>query len=221
MEEKEKIKNMLKKEKQFPEEVQKKIGRDRAIVYSVDILEKNNIPATFQRICVTAQGLFPESFSFTEFKEHPDSRIIRNCLWHCVDEKKGWLVGSDKTNYNLTNKGKEELNQVFGKMKDNQDVESLPLKFKMLKKSKVTKPEDDEVHYLKEIEKTKAYSKFIANDIEEISSFEIKKSLGGDRYSPLSYFHNKVKSLKEMAKRNKEKKIEEYLNWIEKKNILK
>lgn len=221
MGEKEKVKSLLKKEKQFPEEVQKKIGRDRAVVYSVDILEKNNIFATFQRICVTAQGFFPESFSFTEFKEHPDSRIIRNCLWHCVDEKKGWVIGSDKTHYNLTDKGKEELRQVFGKMRSNQDIEGLPLKLKMSKKSKVTKPEDDEIYYLKEVEKTGAYSKFIKNNLDEISSFEIKKSLGGDRYSPLSYFQNKIKPLKEMAKRNKEIKIEKYLNWIENNNILK
>jgi hypothetical protein len=219
MNEKDRIIEGLKKEKKFSEEIQKKIGRDRGIIYSVGILEKIEVPATFQRICVVSQKIFPESFSLTEFPEYLDSRTVRNCLWHCTHKQ--WLIGSDKTKYNLTDKGKEEISIVFGKIKNNQDIDNLPLKLRMSKKSLKTKPEDDEVNYLKEIEKTKAYSKFIENNIGEISSFEIKKSLGGDRYSPLAYFHNKIKSLKEMAKRNKEKKIEEYLNWIKKENILK
>ena len=219
MNEKDKIMEGLKKEKRFSEEIQKKIGRDRAIIYSVSILEKIGVPATFQRICVVSQKIFPESFSLTEFPEYLDSRTVRNCLWHCTHKE--WLIGSDKTKYNLTSKGKEEISVVFGKIRNSQNIENLPLKLRMSKKSLTTKPQDDEINYLNEIKKTRAYSKFITNNFKEISSFEIKKSLGGDRYSPLSYFQNKIKSLKEMAKKNKEKKIEEYLNWIDKNKFLK
>lgn len=104
LEEKEKVLDILKRHEVFKEDIQKKIGRDRALVYSVYLLENNSIEATFQRICVVSFKLFPESFSFPEFSEFPDSRIIRNCLWHCVHKSKEWLTGSDKTKYSLTEK---------------------------------------------------------------------------------------------------------------------
>src|SRR3989344_6940791 len=105
MNEKEKIIRLSKDHNIFPESIQKKLGRDRIVAYAVHILKKNNISATFQRICVVLHKLFPESFSLTEFPEYLDSRTIRNCLWHCTH--KHWLIGSDKTKYDLSEEGKK------------------------------------------------------------------------------------------------------------------
>ena len=60
----EKLLDILKMHKPFKEEIQKKVGRDRSIIYVVNLIESNDIEPTFQRICVTAFKIFPESFSF-------------------------------------------------------------------------------------------------------------------------------------------------------------
>ena len=177
MDEKERLFNLINKQETFNEEIQKKIGRDRAVVYSVYLLENNNFEATFQRICVVSFKLFPESFSLPEFTEYPDSRTIRNHLWHCVHQSKEWLLGSDKTKYNLTEKGKEIV-KIFSKLIENKmDTKALPLSLQVkgiTKKALVTKPMDAEVNYIKEIQKSKAYELFTKNKEEILNNFKEK-----------------------------------------------
>lgn len=216
MEEKEKLFDILKQHEIFKEEIQKKLGRDRAIVYSVYLLENNRIEATFQRVCLVSFKLFPESFSFPEFPEFPDSRVVRNCLWHCVHKSKEWLVGSDKTKYGLTEKGKDIVTIFLKLIKNKMDIQSLPLSFQLkgvTKKELVTKPMDAEVNYIKEIQKSKAYELFIKNK-EGIKSIDIKKSLGGDRYSPSSYLRDKLSRATKACEMTDSREVKSYLNWV-------
>ena len=182
---KEKLLDILNKHEIFSEDIQKKVGRDRAVVYGVYFLETHGIEPTFQRICVTCFKLFPESFSFVEFPEYPDSRVVRNCLLHCVYKTKEWLVGSDKTFYSVTEKGKDNVIPIFKKLIDsNMDIESLPhlMKIRGTKKDPlVTKPTDKEVNFVNEIKHSKGFTLYNKNR-EQIKSVDIKKSLGGDRY---------------------------------------
>lgn len=149
---KEEIDNLLKTHQPFKEAIQKKIGRDRVVVYAVYLLENKNIEPTFQRICLVVFKLCPESFSFTEFPEYPDSRIVRNCLWHCVHSSKNWLIGSDKTHYTITEKG-QEIVQIFIKfVGSNLDTKTLPFELQLkgiTKKELTTKPTDTEIRLLK------------------------------------------------------------------------
>lgn len=213
MSDKEKVITLVRSLKSLSEEIQKKLGRDRGIVHAVSLLENNKIDATFQRICLVSYKLFPESFSLTEFPDVLDSRIVRNCLWHCTHVSKGWLIGSDKTNYSTTQKGKEEIS-FFSKLKDGADIENLPLKFKLRKNDLITKSNDKDVNYLTDIQKSAAFSKFMNGKLEEISSLEVRKSLGGDRYSSSVYIQNKMKRMIDIATFYKESEVLNYLIWI-------
>tara|TARA_Y100000310_G_scaffold344459_1_gene457338 strand:- start:4368 stop:5087 length:720 start_codon:yes stop_codon:yes gene_type:complete len=222
MEDKNKLMDLLNKHEPFKENIQKKVGRDRAVVYAVHLLEINNIEATFQRICICAFKLFPESFAFVEFPEFPDSRIVRNCLWHCVHKAKEWLIGSDKTHYNTTEKGKDIVNIFQRLLKNKMDLKSLPYSLQikgLTKKEMTTKSSDKEVNYLNEIKNSKAYSLFKTKK-EEIQSNDIKKSLGGDRYSSSPYLKDKLSKALDYCKLINEKNVESYLKWI-KKNWIK
>ena len=216
MDVKEKLLNIVNQHEKFKEGVQKKIGRDRAIVYSVYVLEKNKVEATFQRVCVVSFRLFPESFSFPEFPEFPDSRVVRNCLWHCVHKSKEWLVGSDKTKYSLTEKGKEIITIFLRLIENKMDTESLPLSLQIkgvTKKELVTKPMDTEVNFIKEIKKSRAYELFIKNK-EEIKPIDIKKSLAGDRYSPSSYLKDKLSKAIKACEMTDDQEVRTYLIWV-------
>jgi len=213
---KQKLLDLLDKQKKFSEEIQKKIGKDREVTYAVSFLESNDIEATFQRVCVTVARLFPESFSFTEFPNIPDSRTVRNCIWHCVDSKKGWLVGTDKYHYNTTKKGLEEI-QMFEKLiTSNMDIKSLPYSLQIKgekKKAYDTKPTDYEVNFIKEIKKSKAFKLFF-EDKEKIKPVDVKKSLGGDRYSPTTYLYDQLTKAIKSSKIANDENVESYLNWI-------
>lgn len=210
---KDKFFSLIHNAKTFSENIQKKLGRDRAVSYTVYFLINNHVEATFQRICVAVYKLFPESFSLSEFPEYLDSRTVRNCLWHCTHKSKGWLTGSDKTHYSITEKGKEEI-LVFETLKNSNNPEELPIKFKLRKKDLVTKPKDKEINYLSEIKNSTAFIKFVSSNLNEISLLEIKKSLGGDRYSSLSYFEDKIKFILDISQSYNEKMVIKYLAWI-------
>jgi len=220
---KQKLVELLNNQKKFSENIQKKVGKDRAVTYAVYFLESNNIEATFQRICVTLAKLFPESFSFTEFPNIPDSRTVRNCIWHCVDNKKGWIVGRDKHYYNTTNRGLEII-QIFNKLIDSDmDVKSLPYSLQIkgeIKKAYDTKPKDYEINFLKEIKESKAF-KLFKEDKNKIKNVDIKKSLSGDRYSPETYLYNQLTKAIKFCQLVNDKQVYSYLNWVKKNwNIL-
>lgn len=215
MEIKEKLVKLIENYTVFSEDIQKKVGRDRAVTYVVGIFEINKVEATFQRVCFLAFKLFPESFSFSEFPEYPDSRVVRNCLWHCVHKNKGWLIGSDKTYYNLTEKGKEIL-QIFMKLiKNKMDPKSLPYELQIkgvTKKALVTKSHDKEINFLKEIEESDGFKFYL--DKKDVSAIDVRKSLGGDRYSSQVYLNNNFLRALEISNTYKNKSVKSYLIWI-------
>ena len=217
---KQKLLDLLDKQKPFSEKIQKVLGRDRAIVYCVNLLENEEIKPTFQRICVAASKLFPESFSlYPEFPEFPDSRTVRNCLWHCTHESKGWLSGSDKTYYSLTEESNKIIILMTKVLKKDYPIEKLPLRIEKglrlnTTKEKVTKITDTDQTLIDEIKKSKAYHKFLNN--EEIKIIELIKSIGGTRNSPKSLIAKKLSSSLKASKILKERRIEQYLQSIKK-----
>lgn len=213
---KEKIIKLIEEHESFREEIQQKMGRDRAVVYVVYLLNNNNVEATFQRICIIAYKLFKESFSFPEFPEFPDSRIVRNTLWHCVDKSKGWLRGSDKTKYTITEEGKEIISIFLKLIENKMNINSLPVSLQVkgvTKKEHKTKPEDMEIGLINEIKSSKAFELFKTNK-DKINSIDIKKSLGGDRYTPESYLKDKLIRAVEACTMANNNEVKLYLNWI-------
>ena len=209
MDEKEKITKLSKDHNVFPESIQKKLGRDRMVVYAVYLLNKDNIGATFQRICVVLHKLFPESFSLTEFPEYLDSRTIRNCLWHCTH--KHWLIGSDKTKYDLSESGGKVSLEIERLDKRGANIDDLPIKFKK-SKDLITKSMDDS-YLIKEIKDSEAYKKFLGK--KELLKLDIILSLGGDRYSSKDFLETQLKTALEKARSRNEEEVTSYLLWVE------
>lgn len=210
------IDKILKNHKVFPEEIQNKlVNKDKAVTYATHLLLQNNIEATMQRICYVVFRLFPESFSFPEFPDFFDSRTIRNCLWHCRDKGKAWLEGTDKTHYNITPKGKAAIEEVIKIVNKDMKVENLN---NYSNKNYRTHISDKEINFLKEtILESKSFKLFADNNIEKIKSIDIKKSLGGDRYSSESFLkNNHFRALEWNKNYLKNRKIKEYLDWIQK-----
>jgi len=96
------------------------------------------------------------------------------------------------------------------------DVNSLPLSLQsrgVAKKELVTKPVDAEVNFVKEIKESKGYRLFIKNK-EEIKSIDVKKSLGGDRYSPTPYLRDKLSKALNACEMINDQEVKAYLNWV-------
>ena len=208
------IDEILKHHKIFSEDIQNKIvNKDKAVTYATYLLTKNNVEATMQRICYVVFKLFPESFSFPEFPDFFDSRTIRNCLWHCRDKSKAWIEGTDKSHYILTSKGKDVISEVIEIVNNDMKIENIS---KYQDKNYRTHIHDKEMNFLKNtILESKSFKLFFKKDKDKIRSVDVKKSLGGDRYSSESFLKNKhFEATKLNTSYLRNKVLEEYLLWV-------
>ena len=207
--------NIFNSIKPYDEKLQSNLGRDRLIVYIVYLLEKNKIEPLFQRISVLGHKLFPESFSLTEFMEYPDTRIIRNTLWHCVDKNKQWLRGSDKSAYTLTRNGQEIASQISDFLDKKISLDHIKLKQNIKKKEYETIMSDKEKKFVFDLKDTKAYQDFINN--KSLRAIDIKLALLGTRYTPEDILKSNLhKFIDYASKFEKYKGIHSFLIYLEK-----
>ncbi|MCX8163722.1 MAG: hypothetical protein N3D10_04195, partial [Candidatus Micrarchaeota archaeon] len=143
------------------------IDKDRLVLFVVDFLSKNNIEPTFDKIVAAAFKLFPKKFCLIGFPEYPDAKVINDCVFlHCV-RTRGWLMGNAQSGYRITDKGKYYVDGTQMMLEGKITIEK---KYSLLPKRK-------EVTFINKLKKSKAYQKYIKNEMDKIKDFEIKEAL--------------------------------------------
>lgn len=198
----------------YNEKLQASLGRDRLLVYVIYLLKKNKIEPLFQRISVMAHKLFPDSFSLTEFKEYPDTRIVRNTLWHCVDKSKEWLSGSDKSGYSLTKKGEEIAYQIENLLENKISLDVVKAKQNIKKIEFETIMSDKEKKFVSELRDTKAYQDYLGK--KKLRAIDVKIALLGTRYTSLDILKDNLSKFIEYASKfEKYKDISKFLIYLD------
>lgn len=88
-------------------------SREKLVVYTIHFLKINNVPLTFNNICIATFKLFPEKFYFSEeFKEFPHIEMLNRTILHLRPVERNYASGSVKTDYELTALGEEIAKQV-------------------------------------------------------------------------------------------------------------
>jgi len=106
--------DFIKKIQSFPYEKYAGVSsREKLVVYTIHYLKTNNIPLTFNNICIATFKLFPEKFYFSEeFKEFPHIEMLNRTILHLRPVERNYASGSVKTDYELTALGEEIARQV-------------------------------------------------------------------------------------------------------------
>ena len=132
------------------------IDPDRLVLLTVNYLNTNGIEATFDNIVVAAFKSFPKTFQLIGFPEYPDAKRIHDCLWHCTYKSKGWLAGTAKSGFIVTNKGQyyvKETNSILeGKIK--------------LKRINTTAPNRKELAFINKMKGSSAYLAYLKKEPE-------------------------------------------------------
>jgi len=101
---------------------------EKLMLYVALILERQNIPLTFNYLCVSAFKIFPDKFCCDdEFKEFPSVDRLNRTLMHLKYVSKGtpYLAGSVETGYSFTKLGKaiaEETESIINNTKIDKSV---------------------------------------------------------------------------------------------------
>jgi hypothetical protein len=215
------IKNFIEELKPFKLESYINIKKDKLIVFAVGLLTDNNIEPLFENIVVVAFKLFPEVFSLVGFSQYPDSKLVRDCLFHCTYVSKGWLLGSSKegwggkSGFYLTEKGKHILKET----RESLIGKEIPLK---IKKDKIeTKVNLKQKSIISDIKNSETYRFYITNQLNNISEYDLRRVLRGSRTTTLNKLFDNYERLKGYASSLDDQEFIQFLDFVKKKIIEK
>lgn len=183
---------------------------DRLAVYILYTLEEKKIPLYFDFIAVGLFRSFPRKFSMANFTQYPDTNRISKALRRLTDQKrKHWATGNIENGFHLTDLGREMAKQVSGSLKN--PLAKKDRKLIVVSKSRGKSPSDD----IQEIRISEAFKKWFAS--EEVNNHEFFAFLKAAPYTPKQLLTEHLKRLKVSATTTKDKKVLEFLSWLEKK----
>ena len=81
-----------------------KISIDELVIYAVYRIYQSGEECTFERLVYECFTLFPNDFGFKRYPQWPDSARIDKSWLRCRTDK-GWLIGSVKEGFKLTDLG--------------------------------------------------------------------------------------------------------------------
>lgn len=181
-------------------------SREKLVVYAIHYLEVNDIPRTFNNICIATFKLFPEKFYFSEeFKEFPHIEMLNRTILHLRPVERNYASGSVKTDYELTALGKEIARQVEGDIQ--QGSSSSAINTKTMDEHKKTSHND-----LQKILTSKIYRTWLENGTLE--EMEIWDFYGVTPYTQLDKIKKSIDETRAYAKSAGDDKAVEFLNLM-------
>ena len=81
-----------------------KISIDELVIYGVYRIYQSGEECTFERLVYECFTLFPHEFSFKRYPQWPDSARVNKSWLRCRTDK-GWLIGTVKESFRLTDLG--------------------------------------------------------------------------------------------------------------------
>lgn len=88
---------------------------EKLMLYATKYLEQNNVPLSFNYICIASFKMFPDKFCCDEeFKEFPSVDRLNRTMMHLKYVKNGnpFLTGKPETGYSLTAFGRNLADEV-------------------------------------------------------------------------------------------------------------
>lgn len=158
-----KIRKLKESKKDYSE-----INKDELVLFTVNLLEENNIEPTQDKITAAAYKLFPQKFSLIGFPEYPDSLSVYYSVYHHDTKTKEWLIGNPKSGYKASDKGKEIIGLIEKRLNESFELKSKP---------KVYVPARKEGYFIKEFRNSKVFQKIVNGKDNNILSSDIKNAL--------------------------------------------
>lgn len=88
-------------------------SREKMAVYAIYFLKNNNIPTTFDNVCVTCFKFFPDEFKLSsDYPEYPDIAGLNRTLMHLRPSERNLATGKPNTEYLLTEQGLALAKQI-------------------------------------------------------------------------------------------------------------
>ena len=183
-------------------------SREKLVVYAMSLLEEKQIPLNFNNICIATFRLFPEKFYFSEeYSEYPHIEMLNRTVLHLRPAERNYAMGSVKTNYVLTELGKEVALQVKS------DIDDLKINPKLRSKEIMDTHKKTSANDLRNIKNNVIYSKW--REGSQLEEMEVWRFFGVTPFTQLEKIKQDIKDTTIHAKSVGDKRLASFLKEIE------
>lgn len=108
--------------KPYPLDRYGSIDLNRLTVFTIFLLNKLDVPTTFENIGVANFRLFPRRFAMVGFAEYPDVVRVNRALLQLRPKYRNWAMGNAKLGWQLTRAGEAEARALSDRLGDNSSL---------------------------------------------------------------------------------------------------
>jgi len=181
-------------------------SREKLIVYTISFLKENDVPLTFNNICIATFKLFPDKFYFSEeFSEFPHIEMLNRTILHLRPIERNYAAGSVRSGYELTPLGEEVARQVKSQIEHG--ASSSTPNVKVMDPHKKTSEND-----LRKVLESSAYKQWL--ETSELDEMKIWEFFGVTPYTQIEKNKSYAKEIRNYAMSKGEKKVVEFLDQV-------
>lgn len=193
--------------KTFDEKIYTSVAIDKLIIYAVLNITNNGEGCAAERLTKECFDLFPKRFCLRRYSQWPDHNRVYLSIIRC--RKNGWVVGNEKSGFQITEFGEKVAQGVF-----NQLNSVTPIKTRKTTNKKSRERGETIINFIK---RSKAFVKFSDNkDNFSITEGELREMLGGTRETLLRVLKQNFEYYWNICKEYGEKELLEFLSSCKK-----
>lgn len=193
-------------ENKHSEELYMNIGIDQLVIYSIYKILNSGEECTFERIVYEAFNLFPEKFRFQRYPEWPDAVRINKSWLRCRTDK-GWIIGTVKEGFRLTEAGAMVAKNICKQLKTG-------LVEKKAEPRKKTRERYQAI--IAYIKNSNEYKNYVNEHDSFLSDDDLRSFLGGTLETPKRILRSNLNLYLKAAEIYKEESVIPFLNKCKK-----
>ncbi len=175
-----------------------KLSTEKLIVWIVGKSRELNLRLTPEDIVIECWLINPSKHSLRGYSNFPDSATVQKRIGE-MKGKKGLLIGSEMSGYNLTDISK----RIYADIIELISQEKVVLKHGHSAADRNISSMDEAPY--KRLKKTPAYTKFINNLLEQIVETDFLYFYGINWHTKKSIIHNRIKNVDQVVESFSEK----------------
>lgn len=195
--------------KSYSEKAYNDVDLTGLAAFSLNYLNENNIPTTFENIVVVLYKMFPTKFCLVGYPEFPDAARVGRTLLQLGPKYRNWARGSVQKGFVLTEKGIDKVQKVSAMLTTGKSQSNIVTQ--KTKKEPSASRTMDLSKEIEQLEQSKLFEKWQAQQLAETKMIDLVNLLGAYAYTPTKALKERLKKLENISIQEKRKDIQAFI----------
>lgn len=198
--------------KGFPEPSYNDVDLTGLAAFTLNFLNENNIPTTFENIVVSLYKMFPTKFCLVGYPQFPDAARVGRTLLQLGPKYRNWARGSVQKGFVLTETGIDKVKKVSVIL--NSDRTHRDFATQKVKKEQAVPRTMNLSKEIEQLEASKLFQKWKTNHLAETKMIDLVNMLGAYAYTPTKALKERLKKLENISIQENRKDVQKFIDDI-------